>query len=61
MLVVGTGNGDDFAFGQGASTGDAWLSSARVVGRRVKSRNERNPCRQLPADNAGDSDETAGE
>ncbi len=25
-------------------TGGAWLSSARVVRCRVKSRNERNPC-----------------
>ena len=30
-------------------TGGAWLSSARVVRCWVKSRNERNPCRQLPA------------
>ena len=28
-------------------TGGAWLSSARVVRCWVKSRNERNPCRQL--------------
>ncbi len=41
-------------------TGAAWLSSARVVRCRVKSLNERNPCRQLPAGNAGDSGETAG-
>ena len=30
-------------------TGGAWLSSARVVRCWVKSRNERNPYRQLPA------------
>ena len=30
-------------------TGGAWLSSARVVRCWVKSRNERNPCRQLPS------------
>ena len=40
-------------------TGGAWLSSARVVRCWVKSRNERNPCPMLPADNAGDSRETA--
>ena len=44
---------------RGKQTGGAWLSSARVVRCWVKSRNERNPCCQLPADNAGDSDETA--
>ena len=42
------------------STGAAWLSSARVVRCWVKSRNERNPCLQLPAGHAGDSGETAG-
>src|SRR5258705_3845404 len=31
-----------------ASTGAAWLSSARGVRCWVKSRNERNPCTQLP-------------
>ena len=36
------------------------MSSARVVRCWVKSRNERNPCRQLPARNGGNSDETAG-
>ena len=40
--------------------GAAWLSSARAVRCRVKSHNERNPCRQLPAGKAGDSVETAG-
>ena len=34
---------------RGAHTGGAWLSSARVVRCWVKSRNERNPCRVLPA------------
>jgi hypothetical protein len=45
---------------QGSHTGVAWLSSARVVRCWVKSRNERNPRPMLPADNAGDSWETAG-
>src|SRR5438876_11829981 len=58
MFVVRTGNGDDPA--RGASTGAAWLSSARVVRCWVKSRNERNPCLQLPASHVGDSGETAG-
>ncbi len=40
-------------------TGGAWLSSARVVRCWVKSRNERNPYDQLPADKAGDSGRTA--
>ena len=40
-------------------TGAAWLSSARVVRCWVKSRNERNPYELLPADNAGDSVQTA--
>src|SRR5678810_1154380 len=35
------------------NTGAAWLSSARVVRCWVKSRNERNPCRQLPAGKLG--------
>ena len=39
--------------------GAAWLSSARAVRCWVKSRNERNPCFQLPACNDGDSGETA--
>src|SRR5579884_2070552 len=33
---------------RGGSTGAAWLSSARAVRCWVKSRNERNPRRQLP-------------
>src|SRR5205807_2573171 len=41
-------------------TGAAWLSSARAVKCRVKSYNERNPCRQLLTGSAEDSDETAG-
>ena len=40
-------------------TGGAWLSSARAVRCWVKSRNERNPCCQLPPGNAGHSGETA--
>ena len=42
-------------------TGAAWLSSARVVRCWVKSRNERNPCPQLPARRGGHSGETAGD
>ncbi len=42
-------------------TDAAWLSSARVVRCWVKSRNERNPCYQLPSGQAGHSDETAGD
>ena len=58
-------------------TGGAWLSSARVVRCWVKSRNERNPCLQLPdvglspatsatlvfsyQHSVGDSGETAGD
>ena len=39
-----------FSFGSaGECTGAAWLSSARVVRCWVKSRNERNPRRLLPA------------
>src|SRR3989442_621808 len=57
MLVVRTGNGDDLA--RGASTGAAWLSSARAVRCWVKSRNERNPCLQLPSGYAGNSGGTA--
>ena len=39
--------------------GAAWLSSARAVKCRLKCHNERNPCRQLPSGNAGDSGGTA--
>ena len=42
-------------------TDAAWLSSARVVRCWVKSRNERNPCYQLPACKVGHSDRTAGD
>ncbi len=45
---------------KGPKTGGAWLSSARVVRCWVKSRNERNPRRMLPACKVGDSYETAG-
>ena len=40
-------------------TGAAWLSSARVVRCWVKSRNERNPCAQLPSSEVGHSVQTA--
>src|SRR5438046_9557221 len=43
-----------------ASTGAAWLSSARVVRWWGKSRHERNPRSQLPASHVGDSGGTAG-
>src|ERR671911_1110275 len=46
---------------RGAVTGAAWLSSARVVRCWVKSRNERNPCLQLPSGWAGHSGGTAGD
>ncbi len=49
----------DLVFGLGAYTGAAWLSSARVVRCWVKSRNERNPCIQLPSGRAGHSERTA--
>ncbi len=42
-------------------SGAAWLSSARAVRCWVKSRNERNPCLQLPTGHAGNSGETAQE
>ncbi len=45
---------------KGRCRGAAWLSSARVVRCWVKSRNERNPCGQLPARNGGHSGRTAG-
>ena len=37
----------DWCSKENRNTGAAWLSSARVVRCWVKSRNERNPCRQL--------------
>ncbi len=46
---------------QGAFTGAAWLSSARVVRCWVKSRNERNPRHQLLTGYAEHSDGTAGD
>ncbi len=57
MLVVFSRKGEVASGGQ--CTGAAWPSSARVVRCWVKSRNERNPCELLPADNAGDSVQTA--
>ena len=44
----------------GGRRGAAWLSSARAVRCCVKSHNERNPRRQLPAREGGDSGGTAG-
>ncbi len=46
MLVVGLRKENNPASPE-ASTGAAWLSSARVVRCRVKSHNERNPYYQL--------------
>ena len=43
----------------GRRRGAAWLSSARAVRCRLKCHNERNPCPQLPAGQAGDSGGTA--
>ena len=43
----------------GPETDAAWLSSARAVRYSVKSGNERNPGRQLPSGDAGDSGGTA--
>src|SRR5919108_19952 len=57
---VAAGNGRPTVPSPEPSTGAAWLSSARVVRCWVKSRNERNPCLQLPAGHAGDSGGTAG-
>src|SRR6202048_4314982 len=55
-----TGRRQRCRFPCGLCAGGAWLSSARVVRCWVKSRNERNPCLQLPAGKAGDSGGTAG-
>ena len=44
---------------KGAYRGAAWLSSARVVRCWVKSRNERNPYRQLPVRSGRHSVRTA--
>ena len=46
---------------KGRFTGAAWLSSARAVRCWVKSRNERNPYRLLPARQGGHSGGTAGD
>ena len=59
MLVVKTRKGDDLGVTLGASTGAAWLSSARAVRCWVKSRNERNPYPLLPRKRF--SEETAGD
>ena len=44
----------------GQDRGAAWLSSARAVRCRLKCHNERNPHRQLPSSEVGDSGGTAG-
>ncbi len=58
LTCYGQGERPPLSFGS-RSAGAAWLSSARAVRCWVKSRNERNPCPQLPAGNAGNSGETA--
>src|SRR5690554_789504 len=57
-LKVSDGTRDGTSL-RGTKQGAAWLSSARAVRCWVKSRNERNPCVQLPTGNAGDSGQTA--
>eukprot|EP01024_Parvocaulis_polyphysoides_P005891 TRINITY_DN1148_c0_g1_i1.p1 TRINITY_DN1148_c0_g1~~TRINITY_DN1148_c0_g1_i1.p1 ORF type:complete len:130 (+),score=6.06 TRINITY_DN1148_c0_g1_i1:30-392(+) len=52
--------GVEIPFSSDILQGAAWLSSARAVRCQVKSYNERNPCRQLPACKDGDSNGTAG-
>src|SRR6476469_5081598 len=59
MRVVGGRKPNEVAIP--ACSGAAWLSSARAVRCWVKSRNERNPCLQLPSGHAGHSEETAQE
>ena len=59
MVVIDSRDG--FVSSAGPHTGVAWLSSARVVRCWVKSRNERNPHSYLPAGNAGNYKETAGD
>ncbi len=59
-MAVGAPGDRALQFGW-AVTGAAWLSSARVVRCWVKSRNERNPCLQLPSGWAGHSGGTAGD
>ncbi len=59
MVIVGYR--DVAVSSAGSHTGVAWLSSARVVRCWVKSRNERNPHSYLPAGNAGNYKETAGD
>ena len=56
---VRTGNGEEPV--RATCSGAAWLSSARAVRCWVKSRNERNPCLQLPSGHAGHSGGTAQE
>ena len=62
LLTSSLGLLEIIVFGSaGGVTGAAWLSSARVVRCSVKSGNERNPYRLLPAHYGGHSDETAGD
>ncbi len=60
MLGCSSGITGSVALRGETCTGVARLSSARAVKCRVKSLNERNPYRQLPARYGGDSGETAG-
>ena len=57
-LKVSDGLGNR-SFLRDTKLGAAWLSSARAVRCRLKCHNERNPFRQLPSGNAGDSVGTA--
>ena len=57
-LKVSDGAGNS-VFRKDTKLGAAWLSSARAVRCRLKCHNERNPCPQLPAGEAGDSVGTA--
>ena len=52
--------GLEIVFSSDTLQGAAWLSSARAVRCQVKSYNERNPCRYLPASDVGNSNEAAG-
>ena len=51
--------GRDSKASNGRCGGAAWLSSARAVRCRLKCHNERNPSRELPSGDAGDSRDTA--
>ena len=60
QVLTSSDESRDRFFLRDTKTGGAWLSSARVVRCWVKSRNERNPRRMLPAGQAGHPCGTAG-